>query len=298
MSTPSEDKLLRPRRRRRIILRLLRSALIIYIILIVVFSALQNWIIFPGASSQGQKHAIVHASPNYELVELKSPTNQKIAAVFGPALAPDGSPHPTAAQQPTILWFYGNGMCLADCFSEFTNLRRLGNNVFIPEFLGYGMSEGSPSEQSVYATANAAWDHLVSRPDIDKNKIIVAGWSLGAAAAIELAHTRPVAGLMTFSAFTNLKDMARRILPWAPTSLMLKHHFDNESKIKNIKVPILIVHGSRDSIVPFDMSAVLAKAAPHATYVPISVADHNDLFDVGADEINQRVAAFIKRAIR
>src|SRR5262245_49522898 len=224
---------------RRIILRLLRSALIVYISLILVFSALQNWIIFPGAASQGQKQALVPPSPNYQLVELRSARNEKIAAVFGRALTADGAPHPGAATRPTILWFYGNGMCLADCFAEFNHLRRLGNNVMIPEFLGYGMSEGKPSEASVYATASAAWDHLVSRPDIDKAKIIVAGWSLGAAAAVELAHTKPVAGLMTFSAFTNLREMARRVLPWAPTSLMLKHHFDNEAKVRQIKVPML-----------------------------------------------------------
>ena len=282
------------KRLRRPLLRIVRVALIVYISLILVFSALQTWMIFPGAASQGQKHALIRPSPNHELIELRSPSGERITALFGAALTPDGTPHPNPKSQPTILWFYGNGMCLADCFSEFNEFRRMGNNVLIPEFLGYGMSEGKPSEASVYATANAAWDHLISRPDISKGKIIVGGWSLGSAAAIELASTRPVAGLMTFSAFTSMKEMARRVLPWAPTSLMLHHHFDNESKLRRIKIPTLIVHGENDSIVPFDMSQRLHEVAGHATYIPIPAADHNDLFDVGAEAINPAIDRFVK----
>jgi pimeloyl-ACP methyl ester carboxylesterase len=198
-------------------MRIARSALIIYLVVILVFSALQSWMIFPGAATQGHPDAVVGRSDEYELVELKSPAGQRIAAVFGKALGPGGTTHPDAAHQPTIVWFYGNGMCMANCMDEFERLRRLGCNVCIPEFLGYGMSEGKPSEAAVYQTAYAAWDYLMGREDVDKSKVIVAGWSLGSAAAIELASNKPVAGLMVFSAFTSMKDMARRVLPWAPT---------------------------------------------------------------------------------
>src|SRR4051794_38574888 len=134
-----------------------------------MLSTLQTLMIFPGASSQGQETAILPPSSDYELRTLTSPTEQKITALFGPALTPSGAPHPAASSLPTILWFYGNGMCLADCSFEFDALRRLGNNVCIPEFLGYGMSEGKPSESSVYDTPPPAWNHLLQRPDIDKS---------------------------------------------------------------------------------------------------------------------------------
>jgi len=279
------------------VVRLGRVALVVYLGLVLVLSALQKWMIFPGASTQGQKQACIRPMAGTELVELKAATGQKVVALFGAALDSEGKRRADAPSRATVLYFYGNGMCLADCFSEFNHLRKLGFNVMIPEFLGYGMSEGSASEDSVYATAEAAWEHLVSRSDVDQKKVIVAGWSLGSAAAIELAATKPVAGLMTFSAFSSMKEMARRVLPWAPTSLMLKHHFENEVKLRKVKCPVLIVHGREDDIVPFDMSEKLKGAAGKVRYVPVDGARHNDLFEVGNAELWREVAEFVGKAV-
>ena len=68
-------------------------------------------------------------------------------------------------------------MCMADCCGEFSHFRKRGFNMIVPDFIGYGMSGGNPSEQGVYATADAAFDYLVDRDDIDKQKIIPFGWS-------------------------------------------------------------------------------------------------------------------------
>ena len=79
---------------------------------------------------------------------------------FGPALTPDGRPHPNAARRPTILYFYGNGMCLKGTAYEFGHFRRLGANVLIPEYVGYGLSGGQAGEVGCRETADAAYDHL------------------------------------------------------------------------------------------------------------------------------------------
>lgn len=254
-----------------------------------MLAALQTKMIFPGAASQGRPDSIVRPVEGTELVKLKTSDGDEVVAIFAKAV------HSDPTTRPTILYFYGNGMCLADCFSELDEFRRLGANVMIPDFVGYGMSGGSPGEKGVYATAETAYAHLMSRNDIDKNKIIVDGWSLGAAAALELASKHRVAGVMTFSAFTSMSEMARRVMPVLPTSLLLRHHFENEKKIRQINVPMLIVHGRRDSIIPFDMSHRLAEAAASksVTYLPIDEANHNDLFDVGADQIGPSVGRFI-----
>jgi fermentation-respiration switch protein FrsA (DUF1100 family) len=172
-------------------------------------------------------------------------------------------------------------MCLADSFGIFEDFRRLGCNVMVGEYVGYGMSTGRAGEQALYQTADACWDHLQSRDDIDPTKIIVAGWSLGAAVAIDLASRKPVIGLATFSAFTSMSNMAHKLVPWLPTSLLLRHRFDSLSKIAQIKVPILILHGQNDRIIPFAMQSELFKAAkssPRVKTVTI-LSDHNDLFD-------------------
>jgi len=262
-----------------------------------VISMLQTSMIFPGAATQGQLLSIVRPDPSRELLELKTPDGERVAAVFGRALTLDGTPQADANTRPTILFFYGNGMCMADALGEFNKLRRLGNNVMLCDYLGYGMSSGKPSEAGCYAAAEAVWEHVTARPDVDKTKIIPFGWSLGSSVAFELASTKPVAGLITCSAFTSMADMARAVLPLFPTSLLLRHRFENERKLADVKVPMLIMHGTHDSIIPFAMSKRLAQLAGNrATFVPIDRGDHNDVFDVGGEAMFKQIAQFIERA--
>ena len=217
--------------------------------------SLQTWMIFPGHSTQGKAEAQVRAGRDQELVTLPTSTGDKIALLFAPALRADRSPHPEAASRPTLLYFYGNAMSLSACYGELEQFRRLGCNVAIAEFVGYGLSTGKPSEAGVYATADAAYDYLLTRKDVDRQQIIVVGWSLGAAAAIDLASRKPVAGVATISAFTNMREMGRKLLPWFPTSVLSKHRFENEQKMGKVTVPCFLAHGTRDSLVPFAMNA-------------------------------------------
>jgi len=280
---------------RRWLKRIGRLVLFAYLGLCIVIYALQTKMIFPGAASQGQKHAVVRPGANEELVHLKLADGTPIVALFGRALGADGSPLPDEKDRPTILYFYGNGMCLADCAAEFRKFQRLGANVMIPDFAGYGMSGGQPSAAGVYATADAAFEHLLTRADVNPRKIYVAGWSLGAAGAVHLAAEKPVAGLITLSAFTSLRDMAHGLLPFLPTSLLLKHHLENEQTIARVNCPILIFHGCHDSIIPFWMSERLENAAKApVTRIAIDDADHNDIFEVGEEQIYPRVKAFIR----
>jgi dienelactone hydrolase len=273
----------RASRARRLIKRLARIAIFVYLGLCVVFFALQDYLIFPGRSTQGAKHAVVRESSqgNYEIVRLTTSRGDKTVALFGRAQDDNGQPRADANKQPTILFFYGNAMCMADCFGIMQSMRKLGVNVMVAEYIGYGMSSGKSSEQTLYETADACWDHLQSRRDIDPTKIIPSGWSLGAAVAIDLASRKPVAGLVTFSAFTTMSRMARIVVPFLPTSLMLSYRFDNVTKIKQLQVPILFVHGEHDRLIPHQMSDELAAAAtrsPRVTRVSI-FSDHNDVFE-------------------
>lgn len=280
----------------RKLLRLARLGLLAYLIVCLVISLLQESIIFPGAATQGQKHAVVRPAPNEELLHLKTPDGIPIVALFGKALSTEGTEFTDASLRPTLLFFYGNGMCLADTEGEFRKFRWLGVNVLIPEYVGYGMSGGKASEQGVYATAETAYAYLLTRSDIDKSRIIPAGWSLGSAAAIEIASKHNSPALITMSAFTSMKDMARKVLPFFPTEMMLKHHFENETKIRSIACPILIIHGKRDSIIPFSMSKRLESAAKGSVKrVCIDDADHNDLFEIGGEDMFKTVGEFLSK---
>jgi pimeloyl-ACP methyl ester carboxylesterase len=195
-----------------------------------------------------------------------------------------------------MLYFYGNAMCLNYATLEFDQFRELGLNVLIPEYVGYGMSDGSVSELGCRATAEAAYDYLVSTRGVSPSRILAAGWSLGGAVAVDLASRRTVGGLILFCTFTSGVDMGRRLLPILPVSLLLRHRFDNLDKIARIDCPILIGHGRRDRVVPFSMGQRMAAAAKGpVTALWIDQAGHNDFFEVAGRQVPEAIVRFIKR---
>ena len=281
-------------RLRRWGVRTLWTGVVLYFLAAGILYLMQNWIIFPGAYLHGRRAATVEPAPGYEIVHLWTAQGQPVAAVFGSALNADGSPRTDAERRPTVLYFYGNGDCLRTSMDQFLDFRHLGANVLIPEYVGYPMSGGRPSEAGCYATADAAYAYLLSRPDIDPKQIVIVGRSIGTGPAIDLAARKPVAGLVTFSAFTSMDDMARKVLPLFPTSLFLRSHFNNERKIADVTCPVLMAHGTSDTLVPFGMMArVASRARAHVTTLPVSGADHNDIFLVGGDALLARCGEFL-----
>jgi fermentation-respiration switch protein FrsA (DUF1100 family) len=258
-----------------------------------VLYSLQTRAIFPGGDTQGQPWAQVRPRSGTELVHLAAPDGERIVALYGPALLADGQPDPIAQRRPNMIYFYGNAMCLNDAAFFLDQFRRLGLNVVIPEYVGYGMSTGSPSEHGCQATALAAYEYLVSTRGVDPKLIIAAGWSLGGAVAIDLASRRDVGGLISFSSFTSAVAMAQRLLPFLPSSLLLRHRFDSIHKIAKLTCPILIGHGRLDPIIPFAMGEELAaKAKGPVTTLWIDNAGHNDFFEAGGERIDQAIATF------
>jgi pimeloyl-ACP methyl ester carboxylesterase len=284
----------KPRRFRRWALVVVLGVGIAYLVLTVMVFSFQESIIFPGAATQGQADATLHPGPDQQLITLRGHDGVPIAALFGKALQANGQPLGDASKRPTVIFFYGNGACMAYCTDIFDHLRRIGVNAMIPDFEGYGMSGGKASEAGCYATADAVYDYLLTRQDIDAKQIIPMGWSLGAAAAIDLAARRPVAKVITISAFTNLHAMGRRFYPWLPTSLILKYRFDNLAKISGVSCPMLIAHGTADDLIPPVMSErLIAAATAPVTGLLIDGAGHNDVFDTGGKELWNAVEKFI-----
>src|SRR5262245_56666721 len=118
--------------------RVLRIIALAYVGILSFLFVAQRPLIFQGAASQGK--AATKAPADAELIELKTAGGERIFALFGGALTPQGQPRPDAAQRPTLLFFYGNAMCLKESKPQFAEFRRLGANVMIAEYVGYGMS--------------------------------------------------------------------------------------------------------------------------------------------------------------
>jgi len=274
---------------------IIRVSVLVYLGLAAIMFSVQDKFVFPGAAAQGQRDTLIVANAGYELVWLRAADGARIAAIFGSALKISGAVLADHRTQPSIIFCYGNGACMAYSTGLFDQLRRLGANVIIADYEGYGMSSGKPSEKGCYAAGNAAYDYLLSRADVDGHKIVMMGQSLGGATAIDLASRRPAAGLITVSAFTSLADMAHKLMPWLPMSWLLKYRFDNIDKIPKITCPILIIHGTMDELVPFNSAKRLEEAAKgKVTRFDVQGAGHNDVFDVGGQQLLFAIGAFLR----
>src|SRR5262245_44612605 len=128
----------------------------------MIIRLIQGMLIFPGAATQGTRASAVSGPADGELVRLNTSSGERVAALFGPALDPDGQPIANAHECPIIVFFYGSGATLARSLDLAFELRTMGANVLIPDYVGYGMSTGRPSEQGCYETAAAALDWLKS----------------------------------------------------------------------------------------------------------------------------------------
>ena len=256
-----------------------RLLLTVYLLMCCIIYLAQDWMAFPGYSDQGKAETQIRYGGDAEIVHVETRSGIPITAVFGKARRPDGLEYSAADHQPTVLYFYGNAGSAAYSQGEFDHFRNAGCNVLIPDLPGYGQSGGKPSESNFYAAADVAWEYLRSRPDVDMSRIIVVGWSMGAGVAIDLAHRKPVMGLATFNAYTSLTAMGRKLMPWFPTSVLLKYRFDNLTKISSIHCPMFICNGRLDTLVPPEMSDRLAhQAGGRVTRVVIDSADHNSIF--------------------
>ncbi len=280
------------RRGLRLLVRLLRAAAIGYLALLVLLPFVQKYLIFPGTLMQAPAPTLPPSGA--ERLTLKLHDGSKVAAMFVKARSPANA-H-AGKRLPTVLYFYGNASTLAESSFEIDLFRDCGANILVADYPGYGLSPGSPSETACYATADALWDYAMSRDDVDRERVICVGWSLGGAVAIDLAWRRPVAAIMTLSSFTSLDAMAHRQMPYMPTNLLLRHHFRNVCKLSGLRVPITIAHGDIDQIVPFEMSRELHEASassPARTYLPIRGAGHDDIFAIGHTDISSALHRLI-----
>jgi pimeloyl-ACP methyl ester carboxylesterase len=250
--------------------------------------------VLPGSYLTPPKN-IVSESPGYELVALRTAAGTKIVAQFGGALDPTGQSLPRDPTRPTVLFFYGNRMCLAASQQIFEDLRRMGVDVLIPEYPGYGMSGGVASEQECYAAADAALHYLSTRPDIDPHHIVVAGLSIGCGPAVDLAARNPVAGVVLVVPLTNIQEIGSDLTPWylrwaVP---LLAHYaaFDNLGKIPQVKAPILIVRATRDQVTSSKRSEELVAAAKTRIASVAVDADHDGSWRAGRNEIERWLRA-------
>ncbi|TAN36231.1 MAG: alpha/beta hydrolase [Verrucomicrobia bacterium] len=203
-------------------------------------------------------------------------------------------PHPQA--RGTIIHCHGNAGNLGHRVDLAADLHRLGLNVFLFDYRGYGRSHGWPSERGLYRDARAAYEFVRAQyGNAEQPPILVHGQSLGAAVAAQLAHDKPVRGLILESAFTSVPDMAQQLYPLLPLHLLCAARYDVRAKVHHLAVPKLIAHSAEDEMVPYAMSRQLFEAAaPPKRFVTLG-GGHND--GTWSDEYRQVLREFVDQTL-
>lgn len=180
--------------------------------------------------------------------------------------------------KPTILYFHGNAGTLATRGERVRKYQEQGFGIFMMTYRGYGGSSGQPSEWANVRDAKQAYDLLV-RNGVSPKHIVLYGESLGSGVATQVAADKEVAGLILDAPYTTMVDVAELHYPYLPARWFMIDRYLTKKFIKDIRAPLLIVHGEDDSIIPVAMGRALfdmAKAPKEiATYPGAGHADHH-----------------------
>ena len=205
-----------------------------------------------------QRSFLYKPAPAYEAPEAHGlPQAQRLDLRAG-----DGLPlvgwwlPPQRDDAPVYLYFHGNANGLARRASRFGYLARDGSGVLAMSYRGYGGSGGSPSEAALHADALLIYRHLAQR--VSAQRIVIFGESLGSGVALNLARQVPSRGVILDSPYLSVLRRAQASYPWLPVSLLLIDSFRSDRWIGAVDVPILIIHGSEDRVIPPSDSAELA----------------------------------------
>ena len=230
----------------------------------------------------------------FEEVHIPSGSGAEHGDLCGWWLPADG------ADAPTMLYLHGNdkNISAASDLERAVRLRGMGYNLLLVDYRGYGKSTGGePSEAKVYEDAEASWSYLIKQRASDPKRTFIFGHSLGSAIAIELATHHPeAAGLIAESSFTSMTDMGKREYPYLPAEQLLNQRFDSIGKIHNLRIPLLLIHGTWDRLIPYQMSQRLFDSAPQPKFIKlIEGGEHGNDVIIAPLEYRAAVGEFVQR---
>ena len=225
------------------------------------------------------------ALPGVEEIQLKTPDGETIIGWHGKA----------EPGRPTLLYFHGQGGTLLARAARFKRFMAQGWGVYMITWRGYGGSTGSPSETHNVADAALAYDAL-RQSGVAAKDIVVYGESLGTGVAVQLATAKPAAGLILDAPYTSTVDVAAARYPFFPVRLAMRDTYQSSRFITDVRMPVLILHGERDTIIPVRYGQALFAAANEPKQLALfPMGHHTDLYFHGALEIVRDFLARIRR---
>lgn len=201
---------------------------------------------------------------------------------------------PHNGSEQTLLFFHGNAGNISHRGDSVKIFHRLGLNIFIFDYRGYGKSQGRPDEDGLSEDAKAAWRYLVDEHHgLDQKDIILFGRSLGGAVAAKLAAEVQPGGLILESTFSSAKDVAAAVLPILSRLIFLRYDFATETYIKQVTSPVLVLHSPDDEIIPFRLGQKVFQAANEPKSFMTMRGGHNNGFLLSQPAYERTLAEFI-----
>jgi len=200
---------------------------------------------------------------------------------------------PAPGARRALLFLHGNAGNASHRLPNAALLARLDTHVLLIDYRGYGLSQGTPSEEGLYADARAGLAHLSHARGIPVERTFVFGRSLGGAVAVKLASEQTLAGVVLESTFSSLSDVAR-LLVGPLAGPLVGDRFDSRGRIGEARSPFLFFHGDRDRTVPLALGRRLFEASPEPKRFEIlEGAGHNDTLQLGGRAYLERIRRFL-----
>jgi len=234
-------------------LSIITFILLIYLsVLVYLFFFQRNLLYLPNENNySGDKLKV-----DIDEVQIKTPDNINLLGWF----------HKKDLNKfKTIVYFHGNAGKLENRIHKLNHFKDMDINFLIISWRGFSENSGKPTEQGLYKDGKSAIDWLKNM-GLDDKDIILYGESLGTGIAIEIAQNKNFAGLILETPFTSMIDAAKNVYPYIPVGLLLKDRYENDKKIKNINIPLLVMHGEEDQIIPFKMGKKIYEIANKPKY--------------------------------
>jgi hypothetical protein len=250
-----------------------------------VFQA--HFVYFPNLPSRQVDATPADIGLAFEAVNLDTVDGETLAGWFIPAPAARG----------TLLYLHGNGGNIGHRLDPIEVFHRLGLNVLIIDYRGYGASSGKPSEEGTYQDALAAWHWLTQHQHIEPQRIVFFGESLGGSVAAWLAARHAPAGLVMYASFTSVPEMAQALYPIFPASRLARYRYDTRAALGNVNCPVLILHSPEDEIIPFSHAQALLEAAHEPKRLVELRGGHNDALLVSRETYARAVGAFLQERL-
>lgn len=190
----------------------------------------------------------------------------------------------------TVLYFHGNGGNLANTLATLEIFHKSGFGALAIDYRGYGLSEGTPSEEGLFRDARAAYAECLRR-GVRAQDLYIHGQSLGGAVAVQLASERPAAGLIVESSFTSAPAIGRKLYGELARAMVTR--LSSVTRISRVKCPVLVIHGTADSLIPVEMGRELFRAAPEPRWLwLVEGAEHNNVRRIAGERYGRRLQQF------